>query len=236
MRSAVPLALCLLLLLPSAAARAGPDLDLPPSLPAAERQRLRAVAAAAAVSTETAGEPFEARPAAFEYLLDHPEFATRITRAFRLARYRIWRDAEGLWLDDGWGAVGRFDLVHADRGRRIMYARGRYQPGWLPAIHGEAVVVIAYALGPAADGRSVVAATVTGFVALDSRLLTVLGKALGPVARAKAEREARTLVKVFAKTMRVVEADPAEVRKRLTDDPAVDRRELDAFLSLLGPR
>ena len=70
---------------------------------------------------------FVARREVFEYLLDHPEFATHVTRTLRVARYRIWRASDGLWIDDGWGTVGRFSLVYARDGTRVMHARGRYK-------------------------------------------------------------------------------------------------------------
>src|SRR5207247_959700 len=64
---------------------------LPPDLPRSHRARLEAIAQTAAVSTHVAADPFVARPEVFEYLLDHPEFATRVTRVLKAARYRIWR-------------------------------------------------------------------------------------------------------------------------------------------------
>src|SRR3954471_19249381 len=124
---------------------------LPPDLPAGQRARLDAIAQAASVSTRVDAEPFPARPEVFEYLLDHPEFATRVTRVLKVARYRIWRENDGLHLDDGWGAVGRFEVVYAAGGTRVMYARGIYQKRLLPDIHGEAVVMIEYAVRPGTD-------------------------------------------------------------------------------------
>ena len=95
-------------------------------MPAGERARLQEVAEAASVSARAAGEPFIARPDVFEFLLDHPEFATHVTRALKLARYRIWRGPEGgLWLDDGWGVVGQFSVVYATSGTRVAYAHGQ---------------------------------------------------------------------------------------------------------------
>src|SRR5205807_10158984 len=95
---------------------------------AGERARLQEVAEAASVSARAAGEPFIARPDVFEFLLDHPEFATHVTRALKLARYRIWRGPEGgLWLDDGWGVVGQFSVVYATSGTRVVYVHGHYQ-------------------------------------------------------------------------------------------------------------
>jgi len=209
---------------------------LPPDLPAPQRARLDAVAQAAAVSTHVEAEPFVGQPEVFEYLLNHPEFATRVTRVLRVARYRIWRQADGLWLDDGWGAVGRFDIVYAQARTRVMHARGVYSKRLLPDIHGEAVVMIQYDVKPGPNGRSLIAATVTGHVKLDSGLLSGLTKLVTPVARAKAAREAHTLVKVFAKVARAADESPATLCQDLAQQPDVSPRDLVGFCRLLSVR
>ncbi len=91
--------------------------------------------------------PTSVRPEIFEYLLDHPEFASHVTRALKAARYKIWREAGSLWLDDGWGVKGTFALAHAEPGLRLMYAQGAYQSA-LPDIKGRAVVALAYRFQP----------------------------------------------------------------------------------------
>lgn len=207
---------------------------LPPDLPAAQRGRLEAIAQKAAVTTRVDAEPFPARPAVFQFLLDHPEFASRVTRVLKVARYRIWREADGLHLDDGWGAVGRFDVVHATSSRRVMYARGVYQKTLLPDIHGEAVVMIEYVARPTPDGKHLIASTVTGFVKLDSGFLSTATKLLSPVAQAKADREARLLVRVFAKVCRATDEKPAALIQDLERQPDVAPQDLAAFRKLLG--
>src|SRR5439155_1282604 len=81
-------------LLVSGALAAKPAPSLPSQIPARERAWLQEVAEGASVSARAAGEPFLARADVFEFLLDHPEFATHVTRALKLARYRIWRGPE----------------------------------------------------------------------------------------------------------------------------------------------
>src|SRR5439155_1270721 len=152
-------------------------------------------------ATRTSG----GRREVFEYLLDHPEFAAHLTRTLRIARYRIWREPDGLWLDDGWGTVGRFAVVYAGNGTRVMHARGGYTHWLLPTIRGQAVVVIEYGVQPAADGKSLISAAVTGFVKLENPLVEMASRLLSRTATAKAEREARQLVKVFARTTRAIE-------------------------------
>ncbi len=225
-----------LLVLVGGALAAGLAPTLPAGLPPAERLLLQQITEQPSVATRADGEPFVTRRDVFEYLLDHPELATHVTRALKLARYRIWRDAEGLWLDDGWGATGRFSVVYATSGTRVLYARGRYTPWLLPTINGRAVVVIEYAARPAPDSRSLITTTVSGFVKLDSRLLDWAGRLAGAAATAKAEKEARLLVRVFARASRGIETDPAGVYALVRQHHDAPPRELEEFRRLLELR
>ncbi len=215
-------------------ARPGPT--LPAELPASDLARLRQITDAASVAARADGEPFVTRRDVFEYLLDHPEFATHVTRALRLARYRVWREPDGLWLDDGWGARGHFSVVYAANGTRVMYARGRYSRWYLPTIHGQAVVVIEYATRPAPEQRTLITPTITGFVKLDSRVLEWAGRLASAAAQTKAEREARQLARVFARASLAIEHDPAGVQGLLRHRPGVPSRELAEFGALLEAR
>lgn len=210
--------------------------SLPAELPPAERVTLEAIVNQADVSTQVEAEPFIAKRKVFEYLLDHPEFASHVARALRLARYKITRTPEGLHLDDGWGATGHFWVVYAADGTRVMRARGEYRKTLLPTIYGEAITVIEYETTPALDGRSLFRTTVTGFVRLDSRLLAVLTKLASAAAQPKADLEARRLMKVFARTSRAIDSDPTGVLAQLRQRPDVPPRELEEFSRLLSAR
>lgn len=211
-------------------------LSLPPEVAPAERGRLQAIADAAAVATDVEAEPFVTRPEIFEYLIDHPDFATHVTRALRLARYRVWRTPEGLGLDDGWGATGVFHVVHAGTGLRVMYCRGEYNKALLPTIHGEAVAVIGWEYTPAPRGRRVVHTRVGGFVKFDSRMMTFAVKAARLIAQRKADLEARRLMRTFARVSQAIEDDPASVLERVRARPDVPQRELAEFSRLVMAR
>lgn len=216
---------------------AGPPLLLlPNAIPQAHRGELQQVAEAASVSTHVQAEPFVGRRDVFEYLLDHPEFATHVTRVLKLARYRIWHTSEGLFLDDGWGATGHFSVIYAVNGTRVMYARGQYQQRVLPAINGQAVIVLASEFQPAPDGRASITTAVTGFVKLDNRFLNLFGRLARGIVDAKAEKEAHRLVRVFARASRQIEERPAEVLAQLRQRPDVPQRELEEFRQLLNVR
>jgi len=202
-------------------------------MPPEERERLTRVAEAASVSTRIDAEPFTSRPEVFEYLLDHPDFASHVTQTLRVARYRIWSTPEGLYLDDGWGATGHFTLVYAARGMRVMYAWGQYKPRFLPSVRGQAVVMLGYEFRPTGDGQNRVASTVTGFVKLESRFLAFVTKLASRAAQDKADTEARRLVKVFARVSQAVQENAAHVYEQLRQRPETPRRELEEFRQLL---
>ena len=221
----------------SSALAAKPSPILPAQIPAHERTRLQEIAEGASVSAQATGEPFLARSDVFEFLLDHPEFATHVTRALKLARYRIWRGSDGgLWLDDGWGVVGQFSVVYASSGTRVVFAHGQYQSGLLPSIRGQAVVVIEYGVSPAADHRSLISPAVTGFVRLDSKIIALAGMLAGSVATAKAEKEAKRFVRLFARASRAIEDNPAHVQETVRQRPDVPAADLEAFRRLLDLR
>jgi hypothetical protein len=218
---------------PIVPAEAQVTLSLPGTLPPEQRAKLEHLVKHAFASTQMELEPYPARAAIFEYLLDHPDFASHLTRALRAARYKIWRETDGLWLDDGWGVKGRFNLVHAERGMRLMYAAGAYEQTMLPDIRGDAVVAITYEFRPDGHGRTLAATAVKAFVRLDSRVLRTVGKMGGPLVQSKADREGRQLLKVFAKVSRAIEDNPADVYRRVSERPDVPRPELEEFRRLL---
>jgi hypothetical protein len=221
-------------LLASTARGATPSRSLPTQIPAAARARLQELANTSSVSASASAEPFLARHDVLEFLLDHPELATHLTRTLRLGRYRVWRVPDGgLWFDDGWGVVGQFTIEYAAPGTRVVYARGRYKTGFLPSIQGQAVVVLEYRVSPAEAGHSLVSPALTGFVKLDSNILALAGRLAGAVATAKAEKEARRLVKMCVSVSRAIDENPAQVLEQLRQRPDVPRGDLEEFRRLL---
>lgn len=218
------------------AAAGGPLGALPQGLPPEERPRLERLVGAADVSTRVEAAPFEARADLFEYLLDHPEFASHVARTLRAARYRIWPTPEGLALDDGWGTTGTFRLVHAANGTRVFHARGEHRAAFLPAVRGEALTVIAYTVEPRPAGQSLIRPVVAGYLRLDNRLLAAALRVPKPLVQRKADLEARRLMKVFARVSRALAEDPAGVWALLQSRPDVPARELEEFGRLLNRR
>lgn len=231
---AVAAALFLVVLAFSVASAARPGPGLPAGLPEGDRARCRAITDDADVATRVAAEPFVTRRAVFEYLLDHPAFASHVTRVLHVARYKIWRTPEGQFLDDGWGVTGRFDLVHTGAGIRLFIARGQYHKTLVPTIEGEAIAIIEYRAEPRPDGRDLMHSTVSGYLRLESRLASMALKVVSGIAQRKADKEARKLMRVFAKTSRRLDEDAEGALASLRQQPDVPRAELEEFARLLG--
>jgi hypothetical protein len=219
------------LLWPGPGSTADPALTLPSSVPPAERVRIEKVIAQSSISTRAELEPFPLRLEIFNYLLDHPEFATQVTRTLRLARYRIWRDADGLHLDDGWGVKGLITPMYGEGGLRVVYARGRYEQPLLPNIRGQAVIVLRYANGSDHTGRPGLATSLQVFGVLDSKMLSSLA---GALAQDKAALEARRVLKVFSRLTHHLERRTDEVLAELQKSPDVSRPDLAELRRLLG--
>ena len=204
---------------------------LPSGVPADERARIENVLAHATISTRVEIEPYPLRLDVFDYLLNHPDFATQVTRALKLARYRIWTSADGLNLDDGWGVKGVITPFYGDKGLRVVYARGRYEQSVLPDIRGQAIIFVRYGEPGATAGRPALVTSMEVFAWLDSTMIASLA---GSVAKSKATSEARHALKVFSRLSTHLELRADEVLAELARRPEVSRPELAEFRRLLG--
>ena len=204
---------------------------LPLGVPTADKARIETVLANATVSTRVEIDPYSLRLDVVDYLLDHPDFATQVTRALKLARYRIWRTADGLNLDDGWGVTGIMTPMYGDGGLRVIYARGRYEQSVLPDIRGQAVILLRYAGAPGSNGRPMLATSMEVFAQLDSTLLASLA---GSIAKTKATSEARHVLRVFSRLSTHLNLRADEVLAELARRPEVSKPELEGFRKVLG--
>jgi hypothetical protein len=224
------------LVMAAAPAVGNPRIDLPHALPVPERAAFEQLATNADVATRVEAEPFVVRADVFEYLLDHPEFATHVARTLRLAKFRIRSTPQGLVLDDGRGLTGHFRVVYAANGTRLFHANGEYNKALLPTIQGQALTVIEYDTSPAPRGRVLVKPAVSGFVRLDNRVIAFGFRALQAAAQRKADLEAHRLMKKFARVSRALDESPEAVLEQLRQQPGVPPRELEEFGRLLNGR
>lgn len=226
----------LLLVLAGSARATAPAAALPRDLPAAELARLREVTERASVSARSDGDTFRVRRDLFEYLLDHPELASHIIQALKVNRFRIWREPDGLWLDDRAGALVTFQIVYSAPGRRVFFMQGRYQPAVLPAIHGRVVAVLAYTVAPADQGKSLITPAMASFVRIDNAVYGVLARLFTAVIAPRATRVTNRIVVDIAKTARVIDSDPDAVDAALRERPDVPAADLAEFRRLLARR
>lgn len=196
-------------------------------------ERVREVARNPSVSASARSETMVGRREVFEFLLDHPEFTSHVTRALRLARYRVWRTDDGFFLDDGWGSTGQVSVIYAAQGTRVLYARGEFQGKFLPTIPGEALVTIEYDVQPGEDGKDRLSAAITGQLRLEGAFAEVALRLAGAAALEKAEKEARRLVRIVARVLRATEEMPAALYASLRERPGVPERQLEEFRALL---
>src|SRR4029077_13907204 len=168
--------------------------------PAAERARLREVTEHASVSARSRGDVFRIRRDLFEYLLDHPELASHIMQALKVNRFRIWREPDGLWLDDRAGALVQFQIAHSAPGSRVFFMQGRYQPAVLPAIYGRVVAVLEYTVEPAHAGKSLITPAMASFVRIDNAVYGMLARLFTAVIAPRATRVTNRIVVDIAKT------------------------------------
>ena len=187
------------------------------------------------MSTRVATEPFFTRREIFEYLLDHPDFATHVTRALKLARYRSGRRPKACsWTTAGAPPAGsRWSTP--SRPPRLLCAR-RPTSTLVPTINGEAVATIEYDVTPAGEHRDLVTATVSGFVEARQRPAGVRdedggtgrpaqGRPRGPTSHADVRaREPRH------------RGQPGRRVRAVSQRPDVPLRELQEFGRLLNLR
>jgi len=204
---------------------------LPPGVPTADKARIETVLAKATVSTRVEIDPYSLRLDVLDYLFDHPDFATQVTRALKLARYRIWRTADGLNLDDGWGVTGIMTPIYGEGGLRVIYARGRYEQNVLPDINGQAVILLRYAGAPGSNGRPVLTTSMEVFAQLDSTMLASLA---GSIAKSKATSEALHVLRVFSRLSTHLNLRADEILAELARRPEVSKPELEGFRKVLG--
>jgi len=227
---------CALVLLAGALLRPAPGAGgegapaLPSGVPPADLARIEKVLANATVSTRVEIAPYPLRLDVFDYLLDHPEFATQVTRALKLARYRIWGTADGLNLDEGWGVTGLITPFYGEGGLRVIYARGRYEQSVLPDIRGQAVILLRYAEGTGPNGRPALATSMEVFAQLDSAIVATFA---GSIAKSKATSEGLHVLKVFSRLSTHLERRADEVLAELGRRPEVSRQELEEFRRIL---
>ena len=184
------------------------------------------------------GVRYRSREAVFRFLVDHPDFATDVARALRVAAYRVTRTEDGFAGDDQRGARGVIKVLYADDERRLFHVQGRYDRRGLPTIEGQLLVMLEFRHALGADGVSVVDSSLTGHVRVDSPLVGAVGQVVGAVARPLVERAVERKVRQFVSRVARVSTwahdRPGELLAALEGHPEITPgATFDAFRALL---
>jgi hypothetical protein len=160
------------------------------ALSPAVRENARRVLERPTLSAHGPLETFNCQPAAYHWLLDHPDQAVRL---WRLVGARVMdledRGAGRFGWRDGQGNEAQWETVLRAPGLRVWYCEGKAKPGaLLPAAHGRALVLLQYQEGRDAKGRPAVRHQVHLLLRADSRALAAVARMLGGPAPRLAEQ------------------------------------------------
>ena len=200
-----------------------------------DRQVLEEVVRAPTLSREVKGVKFRSKKEVYEYLLDHPDFAAPVARAFGLSDYQIVKEAkvvrasgDSYWGTDGTGATGHFRVVYADEKKRVFFLDGTLNKKWLPTIFARSVMVLIFK--HKADGEgSYVENDLYGYIKIDNTIVAYLVKLLQPIIGSLAHEKIKHMLSVGATVSEVAYRDPAGFLKKLDESPGLPRQELDEF-------
>jgi hypothetical protein len=204
----------------------------------AARDRVETVLGSSIFAQRISGIRFRSREAVFTFLLDHPDFATDLARALRLAGYRVMPLVDGYWGDDDRGARGTIRVLHVEAGRRLFHLVGGYDRPGVPTLRGQLLVLLEYRHEPDETGGTRAETSLTGHLRVDTPLLGGLAQLVTAVARPAVERAVERKVRHFFRTVARVShwaADqPEQLAAALDGNPAMPQDEtLVAFRRIL---
>lgn len=201
------LALVLVVPLSAGAGERWPPL-LPPrsTLPAALAAEVERVWTRPTITRHVEGERALAPLDLYVELIDTPEIATAAARHLQLARYDVQRlGADRFQVDDGSGARGEYQVLTSERGRRVMFSRGRHTGRLVGTIAGIALTEIQF---EAREGH--VAQRLTAWVVIENRFLAVVARVLVPLFGQVADRKLQEGFRVTARVAEWAAARPVE--------------------------
>jgi hypothetical protein len=226
----------LIMLAVAAAGLPSDRLDIPwETLDHSSQRRLREVTDHAILSRDTVGVTVTSRRPIFDYLIDHPDVVAVAGRALKIVGYRVVKRREGLyWGDDARGATGTFELIHAERSKRIYLAEGRFVKRLLPTIYGRMVLVIAYDYRAGPTRLDQVITDVRGHVKIDNLILGVLARFAAPVLGPLVDKQVHRTFTAVGKLIEQASNDPEAVYRSLAGNPAIAPHDLREFVKALG--
>lgn len=200
-----------------------------------DRQALAEIVRTPTLSREVRGLKFWSRKEVYEYLLNHPDFAAAVARAFGLSEYQVVKDAKVLrasgdsyWGTDGTGATGHFRVVYADEKKRVFFLDGTLNKKWLPTISARSVMVLIFEHKASGEG-SYVENDLYAYIKIDNTFVAYLVKLLRPIIGSMAHEKIEHILSVGATVSEMAYRDPAGFLKKLEESPELPRKEFDEF-------
>jgi hypothetical protein len=188
-----------------------PRNTLPPSI-AADLER---VWTRPTITRHVEGERAQAPLDLYVALIDAPEITTAAARHLQLARYDVRRLGEDRYhADDGSGAQGEYQVLVRERGRRVMFSRGRHTGRLVGTITGMALTDIHF---EARDGH--VAQRLTAWVLIENRFVAMVARVLVPLFGRVADRKLQEGFRVTARVAEWAAARPVEFCEWLGRQP-----------------
>lgn len=171
----------------------------------------------------------------YEWLLEHLPLASVAARELDLGKYviedRTEKDKEKapqrFSIDDTEGAFASCEVVHREKDRLVIVARGEVEPKPLPKIKGTGVIVVRWKQDPKNEKQILTDCHIFFRAASESlhRLSTPFRDTLGKILGSKIENFVGCAVKVSE----LSEKDPDKVWKGLEKSKKLKEEELDAF-------
>jgi hypothetical protein len=165
-----------------------PELPLE-SMTLSARERIGSVLRDPTLSSKGPSETFNADPAMYRWLLEHPEAGVKLWRLLgaRVADI-LERDGVYYWRD-GQGSDLHWHIAYRGHGLHVWYAEGKVKPGLLlPTSAFRAVAVMRYTEGKDVTGKPAIRHQVHFSVHCDGRAVALAARLLGASAPRLAEQ------------------------------------------------
>ena len=151
------------------------------ALQPADREHVRAVVERPTLTTRPS-EVFTCRPEHYHWLLDHPDQAVRLWHMMGVKCADIVDRGGYFTWDDGKGNGLHWREVYRGSERRVFYAEGRIDPGFLlPTAAVQAVVVVQHTEGTDTAGRQAVRQRIELALHTDSHAVATAARLIGGI-------------------------------------------------------
>jgi hypothetical protein len=200
----------------AAAARLVPVDSLPPAL----REKVRKTVTQPTLVTHALPEEFQAAPAMYEWLMEHPDRAAAAWKRLGVECQPIndrgqgkfgWSDEHG--SDVSWSIISRSPTC------RIWYAEGQVKVSpRAPMVPVRSVVIMRYELPNQPNGK--IRHEIDAFCWADSRIATMAYRMFGQTADRMAGEAAEQLLMFFSSISKYVAEHPEQQDKLLAPAPA----------------